>query len=90
MLVELGDVVQLPGDLANLQLGVDVVVPLGERGLVWVVETRAAIQGGGHKDATDKPWFNLFIFFPLICISLVRPSRYYGLCFAINIKSFIQ
>jgi hypothetical protein len=47
VLVELGDVVQLPGDLANLQLGVDVVVPLGERGLVWVVETRAAIQGGG-------------------------------------------
>ena len=47
VLVELGDVVQLPGDLANLQLGVDVVVPLGERGLVWVVETRVEIQGGG-------------------------------------------
>ena len=62
MLVELGDVVQLPGDLANLQLGVDVVVPLGERGLVWVVETRAAIQGGG--DIRTLPinlgLFNLF------------------------------
>ena len=45
VLVELGDVVELSGDLADLQLGVDVVVPLGERGLVLVVEARPATEG---------------------------------------------
>ena len=38
VLVEFGDVVQVPGNLSHLQLGVHVVVLLGEAGLMLAVE----------------------------------------------------
>lgn len=41
MLIELGDVVQLTWDLAHLQLGVHVVIPLGKTALMLVVKARS-------------------------------------------------
>lgn len=49
MLVELGDVVKLSRDLANLQLGVDVVKPLGEASLGLAGERRSAGEGPSHR-----------------------------------------
>ena len=40
MLIELGDVVELTWDLAHLQLGVHIVIPLGETALMLVVKAR--------------------------------------------------
>ena len=38
MLIELGDVVELTWDLAHLQLGVHIVIPLGKSVLMLVVK----------------------------------------------------
>ena len=38
VLIELGDVVELTWDLAHLELGVHIVIPLGKTALMLVVE----------------------------------------------------
>lgn len=38
MLIELGDIVELAGNLAHLQLGVYIVIPLRKTALVLVVK----------------------------------------------------
>lgn len=46
MLVELGDVVEFTWDLAHLQLGVHVVIPLGKTALVLVVKVWSETRRG--------------------------------------------
>lgn len=46
VLVELGDVVELTWDLAHLQFGVHIVIPLGKTGLNLVVEARPKTRRG--------------------------------------------
>lgn len=53
MLVELGDVVELSRDLANLQLGVDVVEPLGKASLGLAGEGRPAAGGPSSVSVDD-------------------------------------
>lgn len=45
MFVELGYVVELTWDLAHLQLGVDIVIPLGKIALQLVVEAGPKTKG---------------------------------------------
>lgn len=51
--VEFSDVVELPRDLAHLQLGVNVVVPLGESVLVLVVKARPEMKPAGLNIAVN-------------------------------------
>lgn len=53
VLVELGDVVELSRNLTNLQLGVDVVIPLWEAALMLVVE----VWPEAEKSALDYGMF---------------------------------
>lgn len=48
VLVELGDTVELTWDLAHLQFGVHIVIPLGETGLELVVKARPKTRVWGE------------------------------------------
>lgn len=45
MLIELCDVVELTWDLAHLQLGVHIVIPLGKTALMLVVKAWPKMRG---------------------------------------------
>lgn len=57
VLIELGDVVELSGDLANLQLGVHVVIPLGKNALMLVVEVCPETRGKRSVYVCQGPCF---------------------------------